>query len=411
MKKVAIVAVSNFIYAEDCLKNTARFVDQVYVRFDNTNGDPEILRSLQSWLGNKLGDVYISSAPWTVPNWKEDCLRMLDDVKPDVVLFPDEDEMFEDGLFEELEKFMASDKKAMMFSYRPLETNVKEDISQVPYPDKPHMKVFKWEKNLTYFPYHRNACLAKYINKSLWWNACTKIKHYCGYTKELRAMKKWRNDVEGHKASKPVTILGFGPSATGDLSLLGEVWSLNNCYEILPVDVMKYVTRIYEMHKWDKRDHYIVKDGREHFWHLNELGKMGHRIVMQEESPLIYNSEAYPLFDVEAKLGFKFWSGTVCYMIAQAVFEGFTEIRLYGFDQMDWEHISQREACTGWIMYALGRGVKVSGVLTFLSRHNRRYGYDWGPEWDEEAQKEFWRGWPFEIKFKDAPRAIKGDMK
>lgn len=435
MRVAGLMAICDFPMWEMCAKELCEVADDVYVRFDGVQGDPEILRRLREVMGAKLRKVQVVREAWHPPEWREDMIRMLDNAehKPDVVLVPDQDEVFGDGLREELAAFWASDKRGMMFSYEPLATHDGRGLNgNVPYPPEPHMKAFKWERGLSYWPWHRHAIVARYVNPACWWTAKTKIKHYCAYTDGLADAKKWRSDTPAKLADKPITLLGFGASAKQGVRLAGEVWSLNNCYETFETGTLKYITRIFDMHRFgprgkavvfDKetglftekqlqnRDFLLAGDGKTHVWHLDELGRLGHRIVLHEPHHAITNSEAFPVQKIEAYLGgVSLWGGTGAYMVAAAVFEGATEIVLYGFDQMDWEHVLQRESMAWWLGFAAGRGIKLSGELAILRRHTRRYGYDYGPEWDERCNAELWRGYPFEVRMKTGSTSVAGDL-
>ena len=413
MKIAAILALSDFPMWEQTVRHLCLLCDELYVRFDGVAGDPEIYRALPKVAGNKLRHIHVAQQPWHPPEWREDGLRMLDDTKPDIVVALDQDELFGDGISEEIERFAASDKDAMMFGYEPLVTRDRRTVNGgAPYPPEPHMKVFRWKPGLSYYPWHRHGgVVAKYVNKACHWNATTKISHYCAYTEGLEAGKQWRSDIPGARADRAVTLLGFGPSShQPNLPVAGEIWSLNNCYEVFAPSSMKYCTRIFEMHKMEKRGLDQMKDGRTHAWHLDQLGRMGHRIIMQHPHPNIAMSEAYPIEEVVSSFGLKYFTGTPAYMVAMAIKEHYSEIRVYGFDQMDWEHILQRESFVWWLGFAAGRGMAVSGKLTFLERGRRLYGYEYGPEFDEQCQRDLWRGFPFEIKFKEPTRAMAGDM-
>jgi len=229
----------------------------------------------------------------------------------------------------------------------------------------------------------------------------------------MEAKKQFR---DGRGAIKAVTLIGFGPSSKQNMAAVGEVWSLNNCYDALGKEAMELCTRIFEMHQLEKRrgPKDIGRDGKPHLWHLDQEGRKGRRIVMLNEDPNITNSEAYPLAEMEAKTGISTqWRGTPCYMIAMAIAEGYTHIRMFGLDQMDWEHTLQREAMLFWMGYAVGRGIQISGCPTALERNMNtlgRYGYDYGPEFCEKQEKAIWDGWPFWMHMKIPSRAVKGDL-
>ena len=315
---------------------------------------------------------------------------------------------------EELGQFWLSDKKGMMFTYHPLHNkDGKIYDGGMPYPPEPHMKAFKWQEGLSYYPWSPgHSAIPLYGNSKYHWEAKTKINHICCYTDKLYQMKRWRSNRPNKKGIKAVTLLGFGTSMAGlDASkIVGEAWSLNDCYQIWPEPIMKRITRIYEMHKFEKREKMLVRDGRQHFFHLDALGKLGHRIVMQREHPNITNSEPYPLYQA-IEMGADYFMGTPPYMLAHAILEGYTHIRVFGFDQMDYEHVLQRACWAFWMGIAWGRKIKVDGSLPFITEFNkRRYGYDYGPEMDAEMQELLWKGHPIEVKYKNESRAIRGDF-
>lgn len=411
MKIAGVVALRSFPKWKNCILNLSELCDKVFVRFDAMNGDPEILQQVEGVLGEKFGGCAIVDG-WGVPDWREDELKLVDDYAPDVVLCPDEDEAFDDGMYEELKAFMASDKSMMMFSYNPLISNDGRTINNdKPYPDQPHGKAFKWRKGLSYFPYHGNAKIAQYFMPSCHWNATTKINHYAAWTPAMEAAKKWRSDTPNGRAIKAVTLLGFGPTADGPIDVRGEVWSCNNCYEGMTPEAYNRCTRIFEMHDLAKRERVRAKDGKLHLSHLDEAAKQGRRIIMQDATDRITNSESFPIDALVTKMGVDWFMGTPCYMLAQAIYEGYNQIMVYGIDQMDWEHTLQRECFGFWVGYGLGLGIHIGGRLTFLERHQgRRYGYDWGPELDEKAMELMWLGHPIQVQYKEQSQPMRGDL-
>jgi len=415
MKVHGVMAINRFPYWEKCLRELMKHCDKVFIRFDGRTGDPDVLNQIAVVCGDKLGQCLVRNG-WSFPEWREDCLRIASAENPDIILCPDQDEIFGEGFADELRAFASSDKKAMMFNYYPLESSDGRVINRgQPYPKKPHMKAFKWEQGLSYYPYHGDAKISRYFPKSCHWNANTKIRHLPCFTPIMEAMKL-PNLRDGKGSVKAVTMIGFGPSSKVKMKAQGEVWSLNNCYDALRANAMKLCTRIFEMHQLEKRRgaEDVGNDGKPHLWHLDQEGKKGRRIILLKQDENITNSESFPLAEVEAGTGIKTqWRGTPCYMLAMAIVEGYTHIRLFGLDQMDWEHTLQREAFLFWLGYAIGRGIQISGCPTALERNMDvlgRYGYDYGPEFDEKQERAIWDGWPFEISMKIPSRVVAGDL-
>jgi hypothetical protein len=169
-----------------CLADLAKRVDAVYLRWDALVGDPVIFREAESVCDGKLKQIMVSRTRWNPYNWREDMLRMLDKVKPRLVLVPDEDEMFGKGFGQDLKRFVKSDLPQLAFRYdNPTEDGWKW-YKALPY--KPHVKVFKWRSGLTFIPYRKRARLHNYGPKS-YMLAKSRIQHYCFYTPEIRAEK------------------------------------------------------------------------------------------------------------------------------------------------------------------------------------------------------------------------------
>lgn len=416
MKIAAIIAMSSFPLWKDRFTALQKIAPEIYIRFDGINGDPEILRELlemQKVKENGIMEIKVAQEPWNPPHWREDCLRMLDEVKPDIVIALDEDEEFEEGAMEEITNFANSDKLGMMFSYHPLVTNDGRVVNDdEPYPSEPHMKVFKWKPDISYWPYHGNAIIGRYVNPEFHWRAKSKLYHYCCYTRSMEKAKRFRNDVKGSRATKAVTLLGFGQTALelNNSKPQGEYWSLNDCYQSFSLGLMRHVTRIFDLHMEHKREFILARDGKPHFWYLDQLGRVGHRIILQRPHPQVTNSEAYPLYQVLSRFGIRYFTGSPAYLVAMAIMEGYNRINIFGFDQRDWEHTIQRECFIFWIALAMGRGIEIGGELTFLRRAPRLYGYEYGPEFDEQNWRELWDGYPFEIKIKGESRAVAGAL-
>lgn len=88
----------------------------------------------------------------------------------------------------------------------------------------------------------------------------------------------------------------------------------------------------------------------------------------------------YPLQDVIAQFGTDYFTSTVDYALAMALYEGFTEIDLYGVNMANHtEYAYQKPGCEFWCGMAKGMGVKVNvhGKLSTLMRtkDGKIYGY------------------------------------
>ena len=424
MKIVATIALCRFPLWRDTVKAVLPLIDELYVRFDVTKGDPDVVREIKGLAGEKLKKVVMVEEPWRVPDWREDMLRMLDDAKPDIVLCLDEDEIFGDGIADEIKAFAISDKDVMLFGYNPLVSREGRVINGgKPYPCEPHAKAYRWKEGLSHYPYHWNGMIAQYLNPACHWQAKTKIDHYCCFTPGLERLKIWPDGIPYRRGHKVVTMLGFGPSVRDEIVIRGEVWSINDAYQVFAGrrEVLQRMTRIYEMHSEESRGFTPAKDGVPHFRHLDLEGQKGRRIFMQKPHPTVTNSEAYPLHAIQEMvqgvcppLAYDFTGGP-CYMVAHAIMEGYGEIRTYGFDQMDYAHIPQRESFGRWLMFAAGRGIKISGVQPMWMQDEmyggtRLYGYHYGPDMDEFWNRKIWAGHPMQVNYKIPSRSEVGRL-
>jgi hypothetical protein len=166
----------------DCLASLRDLSDALYLRFDMHTGTQEMLEALPGICGDKLKDVYVDNRKWNRWNWREVMIRMLDAVCPDVVLCPDQDEKFGEGIHRDLLLLSMVPRKALVFDYE-MRT---EDGAAVPkYPRRPHMKAYKWEPGITYIPYRGFANVSNF-GKRTRMLAESKIQHFCFWSRELR---------------------------------------------------------------------------------------------------------------------------------------------------------------------------------------------------------------------------------
>lgn len=92
---------------------------------------------------------------------------------------------------------------------------------------------------------------------------------------------------------------------------------------------------------------------------LINSGKISREEVLQKigDREFITN-ENFPLEDIPEEQ--RYFTNSVCYMIALAILEGYERIELYGVNQAGlFEYMEQRRGVEFWVGYALGRGVEV----------------------------------------------------
>lgn len=175
MKTLGLMGLYNFPAAKDMLDALAVLCDYVCVRFQVAN-EPQSDYSLLEYAQNhiKVVKIVISKEKWNRWNWREDLIGLSDSLRPDLILFPDEDERFGDGIEDELKLFMQMpEKKVMWFDYEMYPPNIPV------FPEDHHAKAFKWQYKLAYQPYPFWGRMATYHKiPNCGYNAKTKIIHY-----------------------------------------------------------------------------------------------------------------------------------------------------------------------------------------------------------------------------------------
>lgn len=84
----------------------------------------------------------------------------------------------------------------------------------------------------------------------------------------------------------------------------------------------------------------------------------------------------YPLDEIRKKFNCNYFTNTISYMLAYALYKGFDEIEIYGVDMNDKdEYINQRSSVMYWIGFARGKGVKVK-ISSNIDNPVFLYGYD-----------------------------------
>jgi hypothetical protein len=104
-----------------------------------------------------------------------------------------------------------------------------------------------------------------------------------------------------------------------------------------------------------------------------------------------YGCKRYPIEEIINCFGTKNFSETIDYMIALAIYEGFSEIHLFGVNATD-DHFWTKEGINFWCGVAIGKGLK---IYIHGSRHsrilkpynNKMYGYEY-PVWSSDAKEE-----------------------
>jgi hypothetical protein len=137
-----------------------------------------------------------------------------------------------------------------------------------------------------------------------------------------------------------VNIVGKGRSWE-DAPALGETWGITQLHRRRPV------SRIIDMND------YSIDKG------IPGVSECLKELALAKRIPYV-DLDNYPLEDVIRFCGTDYFSNTVDYAIALAIYEGYTEIHLYGVNmELGGEYFFERPGVDFWCGYALGKGIKV----------------------------------------------------
>jgi hypothetical protein len=200
INKIAGLMMLHYLKWPWCLEDLPNYVDEIYLhlhRAPEYTGDwylkvPKVMKITEVSLGREFCRVEFRSQG-NRERFRETTLRILDDVRPDLVLFPDEDEAFPEPeyLAEDLLRFYRSKKKQLAFRrinfWDGMDTVRSDRWTNV---NGPHTRIYKWQPGLTYFPYVGYNRVASYGKRQM--VARSAMKHYAFMTREER---EWRYNI------------------------------------------------------------------------------------------------------------------------------------------------------------------------------------------------------------------------
>jgi hypothetical protein len=163
--------------------------------------------------------------------------------------------------------------------------------------------------------------------------------------------------------SKVVNIIGSGKTWV-DAPMEGENWGIT----LLPL-LRSGFSLVIDMN--------VYEDGR---WGAQQ--KQEAAVVKQrcEKVGIPYvDLKTYPIFEIMERFDTDYFSNTVDYAIALALYRGYDEINLYGVTLSSHDYVKFKAGVDFWCGYAKGMGVnlKVHGWTTVMkTTDGKMYGYD-----------------------------------
>jgi len=140
---------------------------------------------------------------------------------------------------------------------------------------------------------------------------------------------------------KKVSIIGKG-NGWEDAPHEGECWGITQ------LNLNRSVSRVIDMNDYE-------------IWGEKEMKESRQSRVLAYKNHIPYiDLDNYPLEEIQVFFDTDYFSNTVDYAIALAVYEGFEEIHLYGVNmEIDSEYAYQKPGVDFWCGIAKGKGIKV----------------------------------------------------
>ncbi len=168
------------------------------------------------------------------------------------------------------------------------------------------------------------------------------------------------------RTRRKVSIVGFAPSSMMDVQYVWddpdmEVWGLNQLYIAwrgtnLQDMFLSKCTRWFQIHH---KHSYEAAVGRDHSHHKWLAQRNTFPIYMQQKEEDVPFSIPFPVKEMLQKFR-RYFTNSISWEIALAIYEGFEEIHLYGVDMaMDSEYEFERPSVEYFLGYAEGANIKL----------------------------------------------------
>lgn len=164
---------------------------------------------------------------------------------------------------------------------------------------------------------------------------------------------------------KKVAIIGY--TSSKDLAPYDdpefEIWGINDIYRYIP-----RFDRFFQLHRPESCDQEHKKHPERDNWEMNRaaISNMKCPVYLQEADPEIPQTIKFPLKEIIEMFApyfiepehAKYFTNSISYLTAFAIYEGFEEIHIYGVDMaMASEFSQQRPSCEFWLGVAVGKGI------------------------------------------------------
>jgi hypothetical protein len=172
---------------------------------------------------------------------------------------------------------------------------------------------------------------------------------------------------------KPLKIAIVGTAASSNRKApyddpSWDIWSLGANANAIP-----RFTRWFEMHTQRVLRNANAWEASFQFW-----GECGDKLMLGHPCAELPFAKTYPIEEIKTTFG-KYFTSTIAYMIALAIYEGANEIGVWGCDMLADEEYGQQKACCEYLLgIARGKGIElVIAEESPILRAERMYAYDY----------------------------------
>ena len=211
MKVVGLVRLFDFPDVQITLDALAELVDGIYAYADK-NINKKVLSVAQAH--PKVVEIEHNTAAWHQARSLQNAFNMLSDVKPDVVFYPDEDELFPADRDIMMRWLYADNRTALSFNLLVCWGNKETVAVGAGYTSRgPHVKALRWHKDVLYIaPQRKYRCMCRP------WNCIEVIsplpmRHLAVYTEKVRRARTRRHARVWQPRTEPM-IMPFEENKT-----------------------------------------------------------------------------------------------------------------------------------------------------------------------------------------------------
>jgi len=186
------------------LKDLSKYTNEFYINL-NSASEYVTKQCKNHPYTKKIIETENKNGKWKIGLQRNNALRMLDDIKPDIVLWMDVDTTFPDDFKETLQKFIESDKKCLWFKADYYWNDINHIRTDGIYHKMGQCLGFKWEEGLTFLPY-RGGTLPTNFEKTDRFVSYSPVKHWGYMREEDRQAKAFKHGKHHPFWSKNITL-------------------------------------------------------------------------------------------------------------------------------------------------------------------------------------------------------------